>query len=345
MRHEYTKILQDIEADIGRLLPVLPDKLWFEGIFGPLPVFPAEDVRKALNAPALDLLRRGGKRWRPLLLVLCARAFGRDDGAACLAPLVEIVHGGTLIVDDIEDGADTRRGGPAIHLVHGVDAAVNAGNLLYFLPLVLIDRLEAPPAVRLLLHSRYALHMRRLHLGQAMDITWHRSHGSLPSQEQYLAMCALKTGVLARAAAEFGVIAAGADLAMAESLGGVFEEAGVAFQIIDDVKNLKSGNPGKKRGDDIVEGKKSLPVIVACAREPRLAADLARCFDMARSGGPEAPEVEEAIGLITRTGAIDEAERIARSLIANVEAKLKDLAPPGPAGDSLAGILPLLAGH
>lgn len=343
MRDEYTEILEAIEAEIGKLLPTEPDEAWFGRIFGELPSPPPAEIRAALNAPALELLRRGGKRWRPLLLVLAARAHGRSDGALALAPLVEIAHDGTLIVDDIEDGADTRRGGPAIHLMYGVDAAVNAGNLLYFLPLVLIDELPAEPALRGLLHARYALHLRRLHLGQAMDIGWHRARDFIPALRDYLAMCALKTGVLARASAEFGALVAGAPLAEAEALGAAFEEAGVAFQILDDVKNLRTGNPGKKRGDDIVEGKKSLPVILAVESDHRLARELPRCFDGARAGGPEAPEVEEAIGMIARTGALEAAEGRARALLGSAESRVQ--AALGPRGEDLLGIFPLLLGR
>jgi len=366
MRSEYTELLSAIEGEIAKLLPENPDEAWFARFFGALPAPPAPDIRRALNAPALDLMRRGGKRWRPLLLVLSARAYGRTDGALSLAPLVEIAHNGTLIVDDIEDSSDTRRGGPAIHLVHGADAAINAGNLMYFLPLALIDELSPPAspvtarsavpiaecAMRLDLHARYALHMRRLHLGQAMDIQWHRDHSRLPARADYLAMCALKTGVLARAAAELGAVAAGAAAAAADALGAAFEGAGVAFQILDDVRNLRSGNPGKKRGDDIVEGKKSLPVILACAAEPALAVRLESLFAEARAGGPESPAVEEAIGLIAATGALDAAESEARAMLERGQSEVARLCPlsaaPSPdaaaARELLAGLVPALAG-
>lgn len=369
MRSEYTELLSAIEGEIAAFLPERPDDAWFRRFFGELPAAPREEIRRALNAPALELIRRGGKRWRPLLLVLAAKSFGREDGALSLAPLVEIAHNGTLIVDDIEDSSDTRRGGPAIHLVFGVDAAVNAGNLLYFLPLALVDELSPPAAgaaspeaaaMRLALHSRFALHMRRLHLGQTMDIHWHRDHSFIPDRDSYLSMCALKTGVLARAAAELGALAAGASSAAADALGLVFEGAGVAFQVLDDVRNLRTGNPGKKRGDDIVEGKKSLPVILACAADPGLAPRLGRLFEAARAGGPDSPAVEEAIALIAGTGALDEAERLARGMLERAEGVVARLLPAGPgeaAGEAsvagparvarelLAGLVPMLAGQ
>ncbi|HTX72131.1 MAG TPA: polyprenyl synthetase family protein [Rectinemataceae bacterium] len=344
MRDEYTELLESIEEELRAVLPESPDDAWLERYFGPLPAFSRQELRDSLNAPALDLIRRGGKRWRPLLLASAARAFGRDDGAIALTPLIEIAHNGTLIVDDIEDGADMRRGGPAIHILHGIDVAVNAGNLLYFLPLVLIDRFEAPESVRLELHARYGLHMRRLHLGQALDITWHRDHRRIPDRDSYLAMCALKTGVLARAAAEFGAVAAGASRESAGKLGDIFEGAGVAFQILDDVRNLRSGNPGKKRGDDIVEGKKSLPVILACAAQPQLHAELLGLFETAAVEGADSPAVEAAIGTIAATGALDLAETQAAEILDRATRDLEALLPPSGSARLLAGLIPLLRG-
>jgi octaprenyl-diphosphate synthase len=345
MRSEYTEILGLIEREVLAALPEDPDDAWFSRFFGELTFQPKADIKGSLNAPALALVRRGGKRWRPLLLVLAARAFGREDGALSISPVVEIAHNGTLIVDDIEDGSDTRRGGPAIHLLFGVDASVNAGNLLYFLPLALIDELRASDATRLALHARFALHMRRLHLGQAMDILWHRGHDRLPDRDSYLAMCALKTGVLARASAEFGAIAALAPETAVAALGSAFERAGVAFQILDDVLNLRQGNPGKRRGDDIVEGKKSLPVILACERRPGLLAELAPLFERARAEGCESPAVEEAIALISGEGAVDAAEALARAMLAESSRSLAAVVPPGPWAEPLAGLVEALSGQ
>ncbi|MGO8692332.1 MAG: polyprenyl synthetase family protein [Rectinemataceae bacterium] len=345
MYDEYTELLAAIERELRSVLPEVPDEAWFARFFGRLDAAPREDLRRALNAPALDLIRRGGKRWRPLLLAASAKAFGRDDGAMSLSPLVEIAHNGTLIVDDIEDGADTRRGGPAIHLLHGLDVAVNAGNLLYFLPLALIDEFDIAPEGRLELHARYGFHMRRLHLGQAMDIAWHREHSFVPDRESYLAMCALKTGVLSRAAAEFGALAAGAPPTSVAALGSAFERAGVAFQILDDLRNLTTGNPGKKRGDDIVEGKKSLPVILACAAKPALGGELAALFAAAAKEGPGSPAVEVAIGLIADTGALDAAERSARALLERARVELGAVLPAGPGSGLLKDIVPFLEGR
>ena len=184
-----------------------------------------------------------------------------------------------------------------------------------------------------------------------MDISWHRNFASLPSVEAYTQMCRLKTGALARLAAVLGVYTGfaggfghtaggmasdtgGGDYArgeeqtwprvsaLAESLGEAAEKLGVGFQILDDVKNLTTGNPGKKRGDDIVEGKKSLPVLLLLHRQKGAAALVERCFTRARAGGTGVPEVEELIGALEQGGFLAEARERGLALIAEARETL-----------------------
>jgi len=155
-----------------------------------------------------------------------------------------------------------------------------------------------------------------------MDIAWHRDFLSLPGLDEYDRMCRLKTGCLARLAAVLGVYSAGTNIflndhqkaeafgklaELADVFGAAAEQLGVGFQILDDVKNLDTGVPGKKRGDDIVEGKKSLPVLLYLHRYPEKRDFTARCFTAARSLGTDAPEVEEFIGALEKAGVLEEA--------------------------------------
>ena len=122
MNPEYTDLLAAIEGELETLLPALPDDPWLRRFFGELPSLPGPLARAAVNRPARELVFRGGKRWSTLLLVLAAQAFGGRDPAlrkraVALAPAVELAHSGSLIVDDIEDGSERRRGGPARDLV------------------------------------------------------------------------------------------------------------------------------------------------------------------------------------------------------------------------------------
>jgi octaprenyl-diphosphate synthase len=279
-----------------------------------------QDLVSSLIEPGRDLLIRGGKRWRPLLMVLLAETLGGEAGteaALPVTPLVEFPHTASLIHDDIEDNSDERRGKPAVHLLYGTDTAINGGAFLYFLPLACLDAAALPPDRKNRIYRVWGEYMRRLHLGQAMDIAWHRDFASLPALEDYERMCRLKTGCLARLAAVLGVYCgcpAGAGAAE-ERYGEAAESLGVGFQILDDVKNLNSGIPGKKRGDDVVEGKKSLPVLLYLHRYPEKREFAARCFAAARSAGAGAPEVEEFIGALGGAGVLEEARKRGLELI------------------------------
>jgi octaprenyl-diphosphate synthase len=330
MDEEYIRRLEKIEAVLEYWLPEQPGLSWAARVFPGLGI--PEECLESLAAPDRDLLSRGGKRWRPLLMTLICESLGGGEAALPLVPLVEFCHNASLIHDDIEDSSDQRRGKPAVHLLYGLDTAINSGSFFYFLPLACIDSWDAPAERKARIFSVWGEYMRRLHLGQAMDIHWHRDFGSLPGLEAYYTMCGLKTGCLARLAAALGVASAfpggkavGAvpDNAAYEKaaaiLGEAAEKLGIGFQILDDVKNLSAGLPGKKRGDDVVEGKKSLPVLLYLhSGERDLAARkalVARCFTGARAGGVVAPEVEELITELEAAGALETARRKGLDLI------------------------------
>ena len=142
------------------------------------------------NAPGVDLLQRGGKRWRPLVMVLCYEAMGgQGDDIYKLAPLVELPHNGSLIVDDIEDKSEERRGASAVHLIYGDDISINAGNLMYFNGTGIVKDLPINFEMKFKILDQYCENLRRLHLGQGLDIQWHNDHDVLPEIDVYLQMC------------------------------------------------------------------------------------------------------------------------------------------------------------
>ena len=358
MDTKYTERLEKIEAVLDTWLPEKPDSQWLEKVFGPFSPgssldhslctstgsFVSPELAASLTRPGWDLVKRGGKRWRPLLMVLMAESIAGEAGgeaALPLTPLVEFPHNASLIHDDIEDCSDERRGKPAVHLIYGTDTAINSGAFMYFLPLACLSAwpgnlggAENPAStnpgayhcaslcLKEQICTAWASHMRALHLGQAMDISWHRDFHSLPSLEEYDRMCRLKTGCLASLAAVLGVYCAFATkkdffagnffpaeslIALSGFFGEAAEQLGVGFQILDDVKNLDVGVPGKKRGDDIVEGKKSLPILLYLHRYPEKRDFAARCFAAARSAGIGASEVEEIISALEEEGILEEA--------------------------------------
>jgi octaprenyl-diphosphate synthase len=338
MRSQYTELFASIEDSIDAMLPAEASPEWVRAVgLGDSGDEARRRIVEALLKPTRDLIGRGGKRWRPLLLVLASDAAseGADQPARdaarrralSLSALPELIHNGSLIVDDIEDRSDTRRGRPAVHVSYGEDVAINAGNFLYFLPFAFLEAALPDPTLRSRVAFAALEDLRRLHVGQAMDIAWHNSGDFFPDERDYLYMCSMKTGSLARLAARVGSISGGAEAEMADALGDAFAKVGVAFQILDDVKNLEAGNPGKARGDDVVEGKRGLPFIRAVARDPELGPPLAALFVKARAEGASSQAVEAAIALAERAGGIASARDAALAMLDRARSEVATLLP------------------
>lgn len=319
--------LEDIEQELYRMLPLRVGQNWLEMVLQDSSQFSDDTVFDAICEPARDLVYRGGKRWRPLLMLLVAKMLGGQtafDTAKQLITLVELPHNGSLIIDDIEDGSDLRRGKPATHITYGTDISINAGNMLYFLPTLAIDEASVSEHLKLRLYQIYATYMRKIHLGQGMDITWHHTSNLIPSVEAYEMMCRMKTGCLAAMGAELGAAIATEDLKVIKESGRIAETLGYGFQIIDDVINLEKGNPGKNRGDDIVENKKSLPIILYANAHPEKREELFRVLARANKIGYDAAK-DEIMALITSiedAGVLSQAREFAFALFEQV---IKDI--------------------
>jgi octaprenyl-diphosphate synthase len=280
------------------------------------------DEPDCLTGPVKDMLNRGGKRWRPLLSLLVCEGLGGGDSVLPLVPLVEFCHTASLIHDDIEDNSPFRRGKPACHIIYGSDAAINAGSFLYFLASTCIDTWSERPEKKARVFSLWADYMRRLHTGQAFDIHWHKHFSILPTVDDYLRMCSMKTGCLAAFAVDLASTVAGnaAEAAFSfDNPSALIKAAcdlGIGFQIIDDVKNLRGGIVGKKRGDDIVEGKKSLPIILFLTGKGETQSRfVAESFAAARADGLDSPAVEKLIAVLEQDGAISRAEQQGNALL------------------------------
>ncbi len=340
MNTEFARRLSKIDNFLNLALPEDLSSSWLKDSFA--------DEYKAVNAshakplaePCKRLVNAGGKRWRPLLLILTAQmrleAFSPNlteeeleeklDNAYTLTPLLEFVHTASLIHDDIEDGADTRRGLVAAHLVYGLDTAINAGSWLYFEAATVINKIK-DDSLKLKLYQLYTQELRRLHLGQAMDISWHREN-KIPSTDEYFAMVKNKTGTLSSLACQIGILASEGNEEEAKKVGKIAADIGAGFQVMDDVINLTTGNAGKKRGDDIVEGKKSLPALFYLESATDTGKEeLFTCFDKAKKEGIDSPSVEKAISLMAKSGAIEKADEKAKSLIKVACSSLHSLYP------------------
>ncbi len=342
MTNDFTTELQEIEYVLHNNLPNDCSYDWNLNTFGLLPECVTEKHISQLIEPGRSLLNLGGKRWRPLLLVLCAQAASGTEeapkSAYNIVPLVEFIHTASLIHDDIEDAADTRRGAPAAHITYGLDSALNAGSWMYFAASSCIANSGLSAEQQLLLHRLYAQELRRLHLGQAMDISWHKDNTSVPSVAEYTAMVRLKTGTLASLAAQAGTIAGGGTEAQAAQMGTAAADIGIGFQVLDDVINLSTGNPGKKRGDDIVEGKKSLPIIMHLTSCPQDFDKIMECFKQARKEGIDSIAVEKCIDIVESSNSIAEAKKLANLLITESCERTRQMYPNSPVPDKITDL-------
>ena len=156
-----------------------------------------ETLNKAFNEPIWEFLDRGGKRWRPTLFLLICEALGKNpEDFIDFAIIPEVIHNGTLMVDDIEDASEYRRGKPCTYRIYGLDIAINAGNAMYYLPLLtLMENREKVPQQKLCeIYEIYVQDMINLSLGQAMDIAWHKglAKADIIEEKDYLQMKSLQ---------------------------------------------------------------------------------------------------------------------------------------------------------
>ncbi|MDH3352921.1 MAG: polyprenyl synthetase family protein, partial [Nanoarchaeota archaeon] len=240
LKKDIPKINSLIEKSIPRDLENWMDKIskkseWEHDI---------EACNNSISKPIWDLLDRGGKRWRPFLMELSHHATGGHENIDKFLPIPEIIHNGTLMIDDIEDNSETRRGKPCIHKIYGEDISINAGNMMYYISTIDISKNELKTETKVKIYELINEEMIKLHFGQGMDIFWHRNE-KVPNEKQYLQMCAYKTGTLARMSAKLGAILANASNERTNALGKFAESIGVAFQIQDDILNI---SPGKDWG-------------------------------------------------------------------------------------------------
>jgi len=195
-----------------------------------------------VNAPIWSLADRGGKRWRPTISRLAFLASGGTPPApGSICQVAEVLHTGSLIVDDIQDGSTERRGGPAVHVTYGIPTALNAANTAYFRALEILRRV-LPNELRLRALDMLAEELFAAHLGQALDLALAPElRRTALRTSHYFVLARAKTGALVRIAARLGAIAADAKAAHEAALGEWASELGVAYQIQNDLHDLASG--------------------------------------------------------------------------------------------------------
>ena len=203
------------------------------------------------------IVEAGGKRIRPLLVLLTARALGGINGRHCeFAAVIEFIHTATLLHDDVVDVSALRRGRPTANAKWGNAPSVLVGDFIYSRAFQLMVRMELIDIMKLMADTT-----NMVAEGEVLQL---QNAGNPDTNEQgYFDVIERKTAALFKAATEGAAIIAGADAAVIDACSRYGYHLGMAFQLIDDVLDYSgdSGVLGKNIGDDLAEGKPTLPLI------------------------------------------------------------------------------------
>jgi octaprenyl-diphosphate synthase len=236
------------------------------------------------------LIEAGGKRIRPILTLLSARACGYEHShSITMATLIEFIHSATLLHDDVVDGSTMRRGRQTANVVWDNPTAVLVGDFLYTRSFQMMVGLGNMAILRILADATNAISE-----GEVLQLT-HRFAPEV-TEARYFDVIRLKTAKLFEAAAELGAVLADQSEETQKSFAKYGDHLGTAFQLVDDVLDYSGqGNWGKNLGDDLAEGKVTLPLIYA----------------LSKASGKEKEYLEDVI----RKGAVEDLSRVQESIV------------------------------
>ncbi|MDD6025085.1 MAG: polyprenyl synthetase family protein [bacterium] len=225
--------------------------------------YPAQPAH--LYEPISYTMALGGKRIRPVLVLMACEAVGGDIEKAIMPAVgLEMYHNFTLLHDDVMDKADIRRGKPTVHVKWDDNTAILSGDAMLTMATQLIARADAAVMPQVMeLFNRTAM---EIYEGQQYDMDF-ESRGDV-TVEEYIAMIRLKTSVLLGCACKMGALIGGADEATAQRFYEIGENLGLAFQLQDDMLDVWGDEAtfGKAIGGDIMNNKKTFLLINACQR-------------------------------------------------------------------------------
>lgn len=256
------------------------------------------------------LINAGGKRLRPILTIAAARLLDYDgDDHIKLAAAVELIHGATLLHDDVVDGSSLRRGHSTANMVWGNKESVLVGDFIFSRAFELMVSAGELRVLEILSHASSVIAQ-----GEVMQLSTQKNTAA--TREMYLGVVEAKTAALFAAASRAGAVIASADERTEHALYEFGRHLGIAFQLVDDALDFsgRQNALGKSVGDDFREGKMTLPVVVAIER-----ADAeARCFWQRTIGDGEQKtgDFEMALDHIDRAGGIAETIALAESYAA-----------------------------
>ena len=342
-----------LHEGLGRLCPDTPGPALSAELMGRDGIVPPDgagstqrDLRlhAALISPVRHLLDAGGKRWRAHLMARVLEIYGVSPHRyAELIAACEMGHAGSLMVDDVEDTSPVRRGSPAAHLLFGEATAINAGTAAYFSVDRAIRRCFPDDAeLRLAVYETYLANLRATHAGQALDIQGHQKEMTAAlatgDPEPLLNMLTLthrlKTGAQVRAVCE---IASPAGRATPQQRAALGEAVGLAYQITDDVSDLRGvmhrDRATKRVAEDLHNAKVTFPLAHAVTLLPRdEAAELWRTLQ----AEPDERAVRRAARTIDASGAVQRCAEQATALLDQAWAAVRPHLPGSPDTAALA---------
>ncbi len=279
-----------------------------------------------INQIADHIISAGGKRLRPMLVVLAGQACGpTTPDHHQLAAIIEFIHTSTLLHDDVVDESDLRRGRSTANALWGNAPSVLVGDFLYSRSFQLMVELDRMDVMRLLADTT-----NRIAEGEVLQLL--HVHNPDTDEAAYLRVIERKTAVLFAAGTQLGAMASGADAARQRRLHDYGMALGHAFQIADDVLDYTADADalGKNLGDDLAEGKATLPLIHAIRHSDAATAERLRAIVQEGDAGA----MPEVLAAIRATGGLDYSRERARHYAAMAEQALDGL----PESDALAAL-------
>ncbi|MGE5777373.1 MAG: polyprenyl synthetase family protein [Chloroflexota bacterium] len=285
-----------------------------------------------------------GKRIRPLIVLLCAAASSSPDvnigaplsatkawqTALPAAAAVELVHNFSLVHDDIQDNSDKRRGRTTVWVKWGMPMGINVGDALFVMSNQAIIDLKGSYPAEVVVKAAEILHNTCLELtrGQFLDMSYEKTNELVV--EDYWPMIAGKTAALLSACCHIGSLLGGADEAQQDGYRSFGHYLGLAFQVQDDILGIWGDEAvtGKSAASDLIEGKKSLPVLAGLSAKGKFA-------ERWKQGPIHAEEVEELARLLASEGGYETAVDAAKQMTDLALMSLRGADPQGEAGEAL----------
>ncbi len=298
-------------------------------------------ARLKSSVPLVDqvaehIISGGGKRLRPLLVVLAGRACGQQgDAHVEAAAFIEFIHTATLLHDDVVDGSSMRRGRDTANEVFGNQASVLVGDFVYSRAFQMMASLTSQPVMEIMAEATNTIAE-----GEVLQLM--NAHDPDTTEHRYLEVIYRKTARLFQAGAEVAAVLAGSPAPIRQGLAAYGKHLGTAYQLVDDVLDYRS-NPterGKNLGDDLAEGKPTLPLIHALKNgSDSQRAAIRRAIE---HGGLE--QLDPIVAAIESTGGLEYAADKARAESQHALAAIEVL-PDSPFKNGLAALARFAVEH